>query len=301
MLQREEWLASHTHCTRPDQARELASRVQETQLRLGVVLPVRDDARSLGKHLLALRHGWPGGSSPWCEVAVVDLGSTDASIEIARSQDARLLGGAERFLPGDAPAEGLALRRAVDQLGCDIVMVVPAGLRRIDWDKASGLVLSLLEHDEAALAIGFQDAPPPSSRLSLRPLLSVLEPDLSLIVDPTCPLLAVRSAAVRTLPLALTLGYEPALLLEIWKGSGLDGLCQVPVGTLLWQDGSTRHEEQATFRSVLALMETAQRHEILGKEGPFGHLFATLSQESEGVRVHADLQLFHWSFPASMG
>jgi len=97
------------------------------------------------------------------------------------------------------------------------------------------------------------------------------------------------------------LGYEPALLLEIWKGSGLDGLCQVPVGTLLWQDGSTRHEEQATFRSVLALMETAQRHEILGKEGPFGHLFATLSQESEGVRVHADLQLFHWSFPASMG
>jgi len=73
------------------------------------------------------------------------------------------------------------------------------------------------------------------------------------------------------------------------------------VGTLLWQDGNTRHEEQATFRSVLALLETAQRHEILRKEGPFGHLFATLSQEDEGVRVHTGLQLFRWSFPATLG
>jgi hypothetical protein len=299
MLQREEWLATHTHRTRPAQARELAAKVRESHVRLGVVLSVRNDARSLGKHLLALSYGWPGGDSPWCEIAAVDLGSTDASVEIARSQDARLLGGPERFLPGDAPAEGLALRRATEQLGCDIVMTVPAGLRRIDWEQASGLVLSLIEHPAAVLAIGFQDVPPPSSSLALRPLLSALEPDLSLVVDPTCPLLAVRSAAVRELPLALTQGYEPALLLEAWKRHDLDGLCQAPVGTLLWQDGGVRHEEHATFRSMLALLEAAHRQEILDKATPFGHLFSTLSQEEDGVRVHAGLQLFRWSVPES--
>jgi glucosyl-3-phosphoglycerate synthase len=296
MPEPEDWLESNTRRPLPFQGAELSRRRQLGAMRLGVVLSARDDASTLGKHLLALRHGWPGGDCPWCEIAVVDLGSTDATADIARAQEARLLGG-EPVLPTEPPPEALALRRAVDQLGCEVVLMVPASLRRVDWDMVSGLVLSLLDHPEAVLAVGFEEEPHVFSRLSLRPLLAVLEPSLAYLADPACPIVAVRTEGVRDLPMALTSGYEPSLALEVHRRLGLSGICQAPVGTLLWNGSGRRFGEDVAFRSVLALLETARRHGLLSREQEFGHLFTSLSSPGEGMRLQTRLQLFRWSLP----
>jgi len=291
----EVWLKERSRPRLARQARQLVDRARQEELRLGVVMPAHNAAQTLGKHLLALRHGWPGDVCPWSEIAVVDLGSIDASLEIAQAQEARVLGGEWQFLPHEPPPEGLALQRGIEQLGCDVLLVVPAQLRKIDWDLASGLVLSLLDAPSAALALGYEGQPSPASRFALRPLLSVLQSDLAYLSDPCCPVLAVRVSAVRELPLALTVGYEAALALDVCARQGLEGLCQAPVGELLWNEGERNHEEMAAFRSILALMESAQRNGMLSKSGNFGQLFAHMTgMESGELHVRASLEHFRW-------
>lgn len=301
-MQPEEWFEERSWNPIPEQAKALSEIVKERGIRLGVVLPCCDDASTLGKHLLALKHGWPGGSSPWCEISVVDLGSLDSTLEIARSQDARILQGEERIIPGELPLEGVALVRAIEQLGCEIVLVAPAGLRRIDWERFSGLVLSLLEHPQAVVAIGYESEPSSLSSLAIRPLLCVLEERLSLVIDPACPALAVRCAGIKQIQLAGTMGYEPALLHEVHQGFGLEGMVQVPIGKLFWSEGERRFQEDVSFRSILALLEAARRHQTHHNNGEFGHLFPTMKISANGVISRkAALQLFPWLGPVERG
>jgi len=300
MLLPEAWLKDRCRPSQIGQGRQLAVRAHTDELRLGVVMPTRNAAQTLGKHLLALRYGWPGGECPWNEIGVVDLGSSDATLEIARAQEARVLGGDWQFLSHESPPEGLALQRGIEQLGCDVLLVVPAQLRKIDWDLAAGLVLSLLDAPGAALAMGYERTPSPASRFALRPLLSVLQPDLAYLVDPCCPILAVRVSAVRELPIALTVGYEAALALEVYAHLGLEGLCQAPVGDLLWYEGERNHEEMAAFRSVLALTESAQRNGMVARDGNFGQLFTHMTGTDSGVlHVKSSLEHFRWHEPVS--
>lgn len=297
-MQLEEWFENRCWKQVPEQAKRLSHVVKKTGIRLGVVLPCCDDAATLGKHLLALKHGWPGGASPWCEISVVDLGSLDSSIEIARSQDARILQGPERIIPGELPLEGIALARAVEQLGCEIVLVAPAGLRRIDWELFSGLVLSLLEHPQAVVSIGYESEPSPLSSLAIRPLLCALEEDLSLLIDPACPALAVRCAGVKQVALAGTTGYEPALLLNVQKTFGLEGIVQAPIGKLYWSEGERRFQEGVSFRSILALLEASKRNNASRDQREFGHLFSTIESAQSGLmRSKISLQAFSWLGP----
>jgi len=294
-MQLEEWFEERRWKPVPEQAKVLSGIVKEQGIRLGVVLPCCDDAATLGKHLLALKHGWPGGTSPWCEISVVDLGSLDSSIEIARSQDARILQGPERIIPGELPLEGVALARAVEQLGCEIVLVAPAGLRRIDWEQFSGLVLSLLEHPQAVVAIGYEAEPSTLSSLAIRPLLCALEEDLSLLIDPACPALAVRCAGLKQISLAGTVGYEPALLLRVLKRFGLEGIAQAPIGKLFWAEGERRFEEGVSFRSILALLEASKHSNPNHETREFGHLFSTIEiAKDSSVVSRNSLQLFPW-------
>lgn len=296
-MQPEEWFESHRWRIQPEQSRRLSRRVRESGIRIGVVFPACDVATTLGKHLLALRHGWPGGSSPWAEISVVDLGSQDATVEIARSQDARLLEGYGRIVPGETPQEGLALVRAVEQLGCEIVLVLPPGLRRIDWDQVSGLVLALMDDPQASVAIGYENDPSAMSRLAMRPLLAALDERLSLVIDPTCPVLAVRSACVRGVPVACSFGYEPALLLELLNRHEIQTIWQVPVGRLFWSTEERRFAESSAFRAILALLETESRHGKITRSEEYGHIFSTISEAGADLQLKAAVQIFDWKSP----
>lgn len=292
----ESWLANHSVLPDPEAAKRLRE-ASESGIRLGVVLLAHDAATTIGRHLLLLRHGWPGGTAPWSEILVADLGSTDSTLEIARTHDAEILENPERPAQGGTFALGDGLARALAKTESDILAVLPASLVRIEIEAVAALMAAMLDHPAARIAMGAESAQGCEiSRYSLRPLLSALCPPLSVLSDPATPLLALRPKDLKTLPLARTNGYEAALAVDCWHRHGLESLLQVLTGPLYWSEAADpRQNSTHAFHAQLAALEALRRAGCLQIPGEFGHILPTPEEwTSEGPRLVSRLEVFDW-------
>lgn len=296
----EQWLQERTLRPAANQARDLAETLGSAGLVADVVLLGRDCATTLGRHILTLRHGWPGGRSPFGQILFGDLGSTDGSLEIARTDDVRiLLPDAPRAASLAPAASGDGLHRALEASRADLLLVVPAHLVRVDLDDLAALLAGFCQHPGVHLAMGFQGARGGTlSRVLVRPILSALHPDLSVLADPACPVIALRPGTFRTLPIARCAGYEPSLAVEAWRHGGLDALCQVRLQALEWGESGEEIAPGTEVRCSLALLESLRRAGRLESPREFGHLASTLLDAPDGgLRVQTRLEVFPWTLP----
>lgn len=290
----ESWLSNHSLLPDPAAARRLRE-ASESGTRLGVVLLAHDAATTIGRHLLLLRHGWPGGTAPWTEILVADLGSADSTLDIARTHGAEIL--AEPDRPARTAAMGDGLAQALAKTESDILVVVPASLVRIEIEAVAALMAAMLDHPAARIAMGAESAQGCEiSRYSLRPLLSALCPPLSVLSDPATPFLAIRPKDVKALPLARTNGYEAALAVDCWHLHGLESLLQVLTGPLYWSEAADpRQNSTHAFHAQLAALESLRRAGNLQVPGEFGHILPTpVEWTPEGPRLVSRLEVFDW-------
>jgi hypothetical protein len=279
-------------------SREAPARLQGSDVRLGLCLLARNAAATLGRHLLLLRHGWPGGTAPWSEILVADLGSTDATQEIAREHGAKVLEPADRLAATlDPSADGDGLARALAVTESEILLVLPADLIRLDVAGIATMVRTLLDDPHLELCLGASEINGgPLSALGSRPVLSALHPELAVVIDPTTPLLALRTGAIRELPLALTAGYESALVVDCCTRHGLDSLAQVRVEPLEWEIKDPRLEPGRAFRTMVALLESLRRAQRLSTTRELGHLLPRpMDWGEKGPRLVTGLEIFPWT------
>lgn len=284
-----------------NEARELGQALKSADLTADVLLLGRDCATTLGRHLLTLRHGWPGGGSPFGQILFSDLGSTDGTLEIARADGIEVLHAPSPRAASLAPAAtGDGLVRALAATRADLLLVVPAHLVRIDLDSAAALLAGFHRHPTVQLAMGFEGARGGSlSRLLVRPILSALHPELSVLADPACPLLALRTGTFRSLPIARCAGYEPALAVEAWRLGGLDALCQVRLAPLEWGETGPEFATGTEATCALALFESLRRADRVLPAQEFGHFSSTLLDAPDGgLRAQTRLEVFPWTSPA---
>lgn len=296
ILTPEDWLLQRTVAPSKDQARTLGANLAAASLSADVVLLARDAASTLGRHLLTLRHGWPGGATPFHRIFVADLGSTDGTRDIAEE-------GGATFLPPESPraaslappAHGDGLVRAIAASTSDILLVLPADLTRLDLDSLAAIVDCFRQFPSLLLSQGFQGATGSalSAHLS-RPLLAALLPELGLLADPACPVLALRRSAFVAPPIARTSGYEAALVVEAWKQGGLESLAQVRLSRLERVERPEIDDGQS-FRCALALLESLRRSRRLSTPQEFGHISSMLVDQPSGTLLaRAHLQVFPW-------
>lgn len=300
ILTPEDWLERRTLQPAPQEARHLPGLLRDAGLTVDLVLLTRDAATTLGRHLLTLRHGWPGNECPFGRILVTDLGSSDNTLEIAEQAGAETV-------PPDAPqaaslgpaAHGDGLVRALARSTADLLLVVPARLVRLDFDAVAALLGAFCRLPAVQFAQGFQSAAGSDlSRLLARPLLAALLPELSVLADPACPLLALRRTSFLTVPIARTCGYQPALAVEAWRQGGLDALAQVRIPPLEWGDQGDGDDAGCGFRTGLALLESLRRARRLSVPQELGHLSMSLVDTPVGgllARTHLDI--FPWRDP----
>jgi len=301
ILTPESWLQHRTILPAAHEARDLAGLLEANSLSADVVLLSRDDAGTLGRHLLTLRHGWPGGASPFGQILVTDLGSTDGTLEIAEEAGARVLQPESPRAASLAPAAvGDGLVRALAASRADLLLLVPARLVRLDLDAVAALLASFCHLPSVQLALGFQGSGGGAmSRLLARPLLSALLPELSVLADPACPVLALRRTSFLTVPVASVAGFEPALAVETWNQGGLDALCQVRFPPLEWGEGGEPLDEGSGFRCTLALLEALRRARRLSTPQELGHLASSLADAPDGgLLARTRLEIFPWARPS---
>jgi len=253
------WFAGRTWQSPPWTVPDLLS--AKGSRTVSVVLPALDEAATVGG---VVRSVLPLLGSVVDECVVVDSGSTDDTVAVARAAGARVVR-RDEVLPDlpPVPGKGEVLWRSLAATTGDVVVFLDSDLVDPDPGFVTALLGPILAIRGVHLVKGFYRRPlrletdeygtggGRVTELMARPLLAALRPELSGVIQPLGGEYAVTRRFAESVPFAAGYGVEIGLLLDAHSRFGLDGLAQVNLGV-------RKHRN----RSLLALGVMARQ--ILG-------------------------------------
>lgn len=211
--------------------------------RVSVCLPARNEEATVGSIVGALC-GPVMATGLVDEVLVVDDASTDDTAAVARSAGARVVRAADVLAqhlgqPGGEPGKGQAMWSAVFASEGEIIAFLDADVTNFQPSFLAGLLGPVLTYDDVALVKAFYDRPLDGkatgggrvTELVARPLISVLLPQLSGIVQPLAGECAAPRRVVEQLPFAHGYGVDLGLLADVASNFGLGSIAEVDLGT----------------------------------------------------------------------
>jgi glucosyl-3-phosphoglycerate synthase len=231
---------------------------------VSVCLPARNEEATVGHIVTGIRQELLEGVGLVDEILVVDDHSNDATAVVAGDAGARVVSAAEVLAEhGHGHGKGAAMWRSLYESEGDIVVWCDADLIDFEPHFVLGLLGPLLTHADIDFVKGFYDRPSsePNDRggrvteLVARPLLALLFPHLTSIVQPLGGEYAGRRELLEQLPFVEGYGVDIALLIDIASSVGTDVIAQVDLGTRVHRNRPLDElSPQAT-----AIMQTALR------------------------------------------
>jgi glucosyl-3-phosphoglycerate synthase len=215
--------------------------------RVAVVLPALNEQGTVAGVIrafqpLTLRQG-PGLGPLVDEIVVVDSGSTDATVDVARAAGARVVT-REEALP-EVPVragKGEVLWRALTATDADVVVYADSDLVDVHASLVTGLLGPILRAEGVHLVKAFYARPlrletatqraggGRVTELLARPALATFAPELGGVVQPLGGEYAGTRELLEQVPFAGGYGVEVGLLLDTLTCMGLDAIAQVDVG-----------------------------------------------------------------------
>lgn len=254
---------------------------------VSVCLPARECAGTVGEivgALVALRE-----AGALDEVVVVDAASADGTAAVAEHAGATVWQEAE-LLPAYGPVlgKGDAMWRALSVLEGELVCFLDADTEDFSAHFATGLLGPLVCERGVSFVKGFYRRPlgeeigaPDGdgggrvNHLTARPALALFYPELAGVRQPLAGEVAARRELLEGLAFATGYGVEIAMLIDVWRKLGLDGMAQVDL-----DEHRNRHQPLSALAPMaLTVLATIARR--LSREGRL----------VDGEDVAADLEL----------
>lgn len=220
--------------------RLLRAREVDPSLSVAVVIPALDEEATVGRVVSVVRAALVDRAPLVDELVVVDSGSTDRTVEVARDAGARVLLRAE-VLP-DVPVrqgKGDVLWRGVAATSSSVVAFLDSDLLEPTPAFVTGVLGPLLcdptvsfvkaAYDRAIVTEG-ELLPAGGGRVTelvARPLLALAWPQLAGFRQPLGGEYAARRSLLEALPFPCGYGVELGLLVDALAAVGLDGLAEV--------------------------------------------------------------------------
>ena len=206
------------------------------------------------------------------EIAVIDSGSTDRTLEIAASFGADTYLASE-ILPqyGSHPGKGENLWKAIYQLRGDIICYVDADIKNIHAKFASALVAPLIYRPEIKYVKAFYDRPiavsedlRPSgggrvTEILVRPLFSLFFPELTALIQPLSGEYAVRRDVLERLPFPVGYGVETSHLIDLYQSEGLEAFAQTDLDKRVHRNRSTSDLGKMSFKQRVGVTNRSLR------------------------------------------
>ncbi len=260
MVGPEQPYTSFDHRSHPALSHEDLSLLKhERGLGISLCLPALNEAETIGEMCSLFRESLVEKVPLLDEIVVVDSGSSDDTVHVAEAAGARVFRAADLVPQVGARVwgKGDVLWRSLSVLAGDIVVWLDSDNKAFDERFVVDLVSPLLRHPEIALCKGFYDRPIEDgtggarlTELLVRPLLNMLYPELTGVIQPLSGEYAMRADAARELPFFTGYGVEIGLLFDVVERLGLNALAQSDLGVRFHRN-----------RDVLALGRTA--HQVL--------------------------------------
>jgi glucosyl-3-phosphoglycerate synthase len=264
------------------------------QHRVSVVLPARDEERTVGRLVRDLHDRWVRHTPLVDELLVVDSDSTDATATVARAAGADVVAAAD-VLPahGSRPGKGEALWKSLAATTGDLVVFLDADLLGEVTHFVPGLLAPLLTDPQVdyvkgcytrPLEVDGTSVPAGGGRvteLTARPLLNALWPELAGFVQPLGGEYAGRRSALERVPFVSGYGVEVGLLVDLLQLSGLTGLAQVDLGVRR----HTSQEQEALGRMAGQVVSTVLAR--AGGRSEAGGLLTQFRHDGAGFVPHS--------------
>ena len=289
-MSNENWLQKNTyHHSDFVDIRALVAMKQKKGVKISLCLPTLNEEKTIAKEIIIIKSELILRYPLIDEIAVIDSGSTDRTLEIAANYgvDVYL---ADEILPqlDRHKGKGENLWKALHVLKGDIIVYIDADIKNIHHRFVYGLVGPLLMYDDVRYVKAFYDRPlsigsqqmKPSgggrvTELVIRPLFSLFTPQLSQIIQPLSGEYAGYRDIFEQVSFPIGYGIETSMLLDIYQRWGMDVMAQVDLDKRVHRNQDTA----ALGRMAFGIIQTfLRRIEAMGLIDIRANLFDEMLQ-----------------------
>lgn len=312
-MRAEKWIRENTfhHSAFCDLA-ALVRAKEEQGLVISLCLPTLNEEKTIGKEVLIFRTELQERYPLLDEIAVIDSGSTDRTREVAAAFGADVYLSAE-ILPemGHKRGKGENLWKAIYQLRGDIIVYIDADIKNIHPHFVYGLIGPLLyRHDvkyvkafyDRPLALGPEVRPSGGGRVTeilVRPLFSLLYPELTAIIQPLSGEYAVRREVLHSIPFPIGYGVETAHLIDVYSRWGLEAFAQTDLDRRVHRNQSVYDLGKMSFGILQAFFSRARSLGLLKNMQPLSRCLRQF-QVRQGVYELLEYEILEEERPPMM-
>ena len=255
------WLKRNTyHHSSFNDLADLVEQKEKQGLRISLCIPTLNEENTIGKEIVLFRSELMRRFPLLDEIAVIDSGSTDKTLEVARSFGADVYF-ADEILPDleKKRGKGENLWKAIYQLTGDIIVYIDADIKNIHPRFAYGLIAPLVYREEIKYVKAFYDRPlafshgiRPSgggrvTEILIRPLFSLFFPELTGLIQPLSGEYAVRREVLEAIPFPIGYGVETSHIIDVFQSWGLEAFAQTDLDQRVHRNQSTRSLGKMSF------------------------------------------------------
>jgi glucosyl-3-phosphoglycerate synthase len=261
------WLENNTfHYTDFRDLHRLVEEKSKKNLKISLCLPTLNEEQTIAKEIIILRSELMTRYPLLDEIVVVDSGSTDNTMKIARAYGADVYQAAE-ILPHleQFKGKGENLWKALYITKGDIIVYLDADIKNIHHRFAYGLIGPLLLYDHIKFVKAFYDRPISIGKnkirptgggrvteLVIRPLFSLFFPDLTQFIQPLSGEYAGFREVFERIPFPIGYGVETSMNMDIYEKWGLDVMAQVDLDRRIHRNQDTK----ALGRMAFVILKT---------------------------------------------
>ena len=268
----ENWISDNTyHHSQFWDLKKLVNAKERQDLQISLCLPTLNEEETVGKEIVLFNSELVKRYPLLDEIAVIDSGSTDNTVEIAKNFGADVYL-ADDILPHIDPKKGKGenLWKAIHQLGGDIIVYVDADISNIHPRFVYGLVAPLIYREEVQYVKAFYDRPMAVSgdvrpsgggrvtEILIRPLFSLFFPELTGIIQPLSGEYAVRREVLEQIHFPIGYGVETSHLIDVYTKFGLHAFAQTDFDQRIHENQTTRALGKMSFGILQTFIKRAK-------------------------------------------
>jgi nucleotide-binding universal stress UspA family protein len=276
----DKWFAESTfHAREFSNVDKLIEMKKKQGLTISLGLPALNEEATIENIIRVIKHELMDRHPLLDEIVLIDSGSTDKTVQIARSFGIPVYVHQE-ILPSEGArrGKGEALWKSLHVLKGDIIAWIDTDIANIHPKFVYGIIGPLLRERHIQYVKGFYRRPlrvdgevqahggGRVTELTARPLFNLFFPQLSGIIQPLSGEYAGRRRMLEQLPFFTGYGVEAGLLIDIVERYGLSALAQVDLQERIHRNQSLAALSRMSFtiiQVILRRLEERQRLSLL--------------------------------------